>query len=139
MKVAYFDSSAIVKLERLEPESLALIDYLTDDEIEASTSILAGVEVSRALKRVRSTASPSNEPMRGFYLLELDSAICAKAGTLESPALRSLDAIHLATALAINADLDFITYDDRLAAAAREYQLRVVQPGRIPASPHPIT
>ncbi|MDP2321966.1 MAG: type II toxin-antitoxin system VapC family toxin [Acidobacteriota bacterium] len=130
MKVAYFDSSAIVKLERLEPESLALVDYLAADDIEASTSIVAGVEVSRALKRVRATAAPSAEPMRGFFLLELDPAICAEAGTLESPALRSLDAIHLATALAINDDLDFITYDDRLAAAAREHGLRVVQPGR---------
>lgn len=128
--VAYFDSSAIVKLERLERESLALIDYLTDAEIEASTSIVAGVEVARALKRVRATAPPSNEPMRGFFLLELDPAICAAAGTLEAPTLRSLDAIHLATALAIDDDLDFITYDDRLAAAAREHGLRVVQPGR---------
>lgn len=128
--VAYFDSSAIVKLERLERESLALIDYLTDAEIEASTSIVAGVEVARALKRVRATAPPANEPMRGFFLLELDPAICAAAGTLEAPTLRSLDAIHLATALAIDDDLDFITYDDRLAAAAREHGLRVVQPGR---------
>lgn len=130
MKVAYFDSSAIVKLERLERESLALVEYLADDQIEASTSIVAGVEVSRALKRVRATTSPSPEPMRGFFLLQLDPAICDAAGRLESPALRSLDAIHLATALAINDDLDFITYDDRLAAAARERGLRVVQPGR---------
>jgi len=130
VKVAYFDSSAIVKLERLERESLALVDYLADDQVEASTSIVAGVEVSRALARVRATASPSSDAMRGFFLLGLDPAVCAVAGTLQSPTLRSLDAIHLATALAINDDLDFITYDDRLAAAAREHGLRVVQPGR---------
>lgn len=131
MKVAYFDSSAIVKLERLERESLALIDYLTDDEIEASTSIVAGIEVARALKRVRATPSPSAEPMRGFFLLGLDPAICDTAGKLESPALRSLDAIHLATALSIDDEVEFITYDERLAAAAREHRLRVVQPGRV--------
>jgi len=131
VRVAYFDSSAIVKLERLERESLALIDYLTADEIEASTSIVAGIEVARALKRVRARPSSScAEPMRGFFLLGLDPAICAAASELESPTLRSLDAIHLATALAIDDEVEFITYDERLATAAREHQLRVVQPGR---------
>ena len=130
MRVAYFDSSAIVKLECLERESLALIDYLDTDEIEASTSIVAGIEVTRALKRVRATPPPAAEPMRGFFLLGLSAAICVAAGNLESPTLRSLDAIHLATALAIDDEVEFITYDERLATAAREHRLRVVQPGR---------
>ena len=130
MKVAYFDSSAIVKLERLESESLALIDYLDTDGIEASTSVVAGIEVARALQRVRATPSVADEPMRGFFLLRLDPAICLVAGNLKSPTLRSLDAIHLATALAIDGEVEFVTYDERLATAAREHRLRVVQPGR---------
>lgn len=130
MKVAYFDSSAIVKLVHLEPETLSLIDYLGDPEVEASSSVLAEVEVLRALRRMRAAGSEASEAMRGFFLLGLDPAICVAAGKLESPALRSLDAIHLATALSIDDEIEFITYDDRLAAAAREHQLRVVQPGR---------
>jgi predicted nucleic acid-binding protein len=47
-----------------------------------------------------------------------------------APQIRSLDAVHLATALSIGVDLDFVTYDDRQAVAAREAGLRVVQPGR---------
>jgi len=128
MRVAYFDSSAIVKLERLERESLALVEYLSDETIEASTSMVASVEVNRALKRAMEV--PSAEPMRGFFLLNLNAPICAAAGKLESPTLRSLEAIHLATALAIDDEVEFITYDERLATAAREHRLRVVQPGR---------
>ena len=70
--------------------------------------------------------------MRGFFLLGLNAAICVAAGNLESPTLRSLDAIHLATALAIDDEVEFITYDEHLATAAREHRLRVVQPGRPP-------
>ena len=68
--------------------------------------------------------------MRGFFLLRLDPAICLVDGNLELPTLRSLDAIHLATALAIDDEVEFITYDEGLASAAREHRLRVVQPGR---------
>ena len=128
MRLAYFDSSAIVKLERLESESLALVEYLDSNDVEASTSMVARIEVVRALRRA--LPSPPSDPLRGFFLLNLDEAICAMAERLESPTLRSLDAIHLATALAIDDEVEFITYDERLAAAAREHRLRVVQPGR---------
>ena len=130
MRVAYFDSSAIVKLIHLEPESQALIDYLGDPEIEASTSVLAEVEVLRALRRLRAVGSEASEAMRGFFLLNLDAEIREDAGQIGAATLRSLDAIHLATALAIDDEVEFITYDERLATAAREHRLRVVQPGR---------
>ena len=130
MRVAYFDSSAIVKLVHLEPESQALIDYLGDKEIEASTSVIAEIEVLRALRRLRASGSEASEAMRGFFLLSLDAEIREDAGQLGASTLRSLDAIHLATSLAIDAEIEFITYDERLATAAREHRLRVVQPGR---------
>ena len=130
MKVAYFDSSAIVKLVHLEPESQALIDYLSDNEVEASTSVIAEIEVLRALRRLRAAGSEATEAMRGFFLLNLDAEIRENAGQLGAATLRSLDAIHLATALAIDHDVEFITYDERLAMAAREHRLTVVQPGR---------
>lgn len=128
MRRSYFDSSAIVKLTHLERESQALIDYLDESDIEASVSVVAEVEVRRALQRVR---DDPKDAVRGFYLLNLDADILHHAADLGSPALRTLDAIHLATALAIgDPKLEFVTYDDRLAAAACECGLKVVQPGR---------
>lgn len=130
MRPAYFDASAIVKLSNLEPESQALIDYLDDHDLEVSTSIVGEVEVRRALRRLRAARSDSDEAVRGFYFLDLTADISQRAAELGSATLRTLDALHLATALTITEDLDFVTYDDRLAAAARAAGLRVVQPGR---------
>ncbi len=128
MRRAYFDASALVKLSHVEPYSQALIDYLEQDRVEASTSIIADVEVRRALRRA---GAAGDQAVRGFYLVALDEDIRADAARLGSPSVRSLDAIHLATALAIADDqLEFVTYDDRQAGAAREAGLRVVQPGR---------
>lgn len=126
---AYFDSSAIVKLGKLERESQALIDYLDERQPSALTSVLADVEVRRALDQLRIQDAESTEHLRGFFLIDLSRDVrdlAAKA----APELRSLDAVHLATALSLGVDLDFITYDDRLAVSARAAGLRVVQPGR---------
>ena len=124
----YFDSSAIVKLSQLERESEALIDFLDRQEIEASTSIVSEVEVMRMLRR---SGLDDDQLVRGFYLLQLDEDVRREAVRLGSPLLRSIDAIHIATALAIADDqLEFVTYDDRQAAAARDCGLQVVQPGR---------
>ena len=126
---AYFDSSAIVKLGRPEQESMALIDYLDDRQPSAVTSMLAEVEVRRALERLRSRGADPGDHLRGFFLIDLSRDVRDLAVKV-APELRSLDAAHLATALSLEGDLDFVTYDDRLAAAARAAGLRVVQPGR---------
>jgi predicted nucleic acid-binding protein len=124
---AYFDSSAIIKLTRAERESQGLIDYLERDDVEASTSVLAEVEVVRNLNKLRLDSAGA---MRGFYLLAFDTDVRAAALTLGST-LKSLDAIHVASALAIgDPTLEFITYDEQQAAAARDAGLKVVQPGR---------
>jgi predicted nucleic acid-binding protein len=127
VKHAYFDSSAIVKLSHAEPHSTALVEYLGSGDVEASTSVIAEVEVTRALRRAGAAA---DQAVMGFYLLALDAEVREEAARLGSPQVRTLDAIHLATALAIgDDDLEFITYDDRQAGAARELGLTVVQPG----------
>ena len=127
MKHAYFDSSAIVKLSHAEPHSSALVEYLGSGDVEASTSVIAEVEVTRALRRAGAAA---DQAVMGFYLLALDAEVREEAARLGSPQVRTLDAIHLATALTIgDDDLEFITYDDRQAAAARELGLTVMQPG----------
>lgn len=128
MRRAYFDTSAAVKLSHAEPHSEALIDYLDEGPVEVSTSIIADIEVARALRRA---GAVDDQAVTGFYLLALDADICREAARLGSTALRSIDAIHIATALAIgDRQLEFITYDDRQADAARAAGLKVVQPGR---------
>lgn len=130
MRKAYFDSSAIVKLGHLEPESEALIDYLSAADVSAATSVIADVEVRRGLQRLRSLGADPAEHMQGFFLIELTRDIRNRSIALKPATLRSLDAVHLATALELGHDLDFITYDDRLAAAASSEGLHVLQPGR---------
>jgi predicted nucleic acid-binding protein len=128
VKRAYFDSSALVKLSHAEPYSLSLIDYLEEEPVESSTSVVAEVEVTRALGRA---GAPRDQAVIGFYLLALDEDVRRDAADLGAAGLRALDAIHIATALAIgDRDLEFITYDERQADAARAAGLKVVQPGR---------
>ncbi|MPZ20459.1 MAG: PIN domain-containing protein [Luteitalea sp.] len=130
MRSAYFDASAVVKLCTHEPESLAVVDYL-QEPIEASTCTLAITEAGRALRRGPVHPDEAASALDGFHLIALHSARLREAATLDPPSLRPLDAIHLACALAIGDDnLDFVTYDARLAEAARAHGLRVVQPGR---------
>jgi len=125
---AYFDSSAIMKLTRDEPESMALIDYLEEASLEVSTSVLAEVEVVRNLRKL---PLESGQALAGFYLLALDDEVRRNAISIGHASLRSLDAIHVATALAVgDRDLQFVTYDQRQADAARAAGLKVVQPGR---------
>jgi uncharacterized protein len=125
---AYFDSSAIMKLAKEEAESQALVDYLDDRALEASTSVLAEVEVTRNLLRCK---LDPEDALYGFYLLALDDDVRQTAAEIDATSMRSLDAIHIATALSIgDRDLQFITYDDRQADAARAAGLTVVQPGR---------
>jgi predicted nucleic acid-binding protein len=128
-RVAYFDSSAILKLTLDEPESIALVEYL-EDPIDASTSCLAEVEVVRAIRRAPVVTPDWGEALRGFFFLSIDSEVRRSAAELGGRSLGSLDAIHLASALAMRVDnLEFVTYDVRQAAVARELGLRVVQPG----------
>ena len=125
---AYFDSSAILKFSKEETESLALIDFLADTPVEASTSVLAEIEVLRNLRRYR---LDDGHAVTGFYLLALDEDVRQRSAEVAAFTLRSLDAIHIATALSIgDRDLQFVTYDDRQAEAARQAGLKVVQPGR---------
>jgi uncharacterized protein len=130
----YLDSSALVKLATREPETDALRAHLEGFSGRA-TSRLASVEAPRALARrgaesVAVAAQAVAEVVEGLLLIELDAAIATIAAELQPASLRSLDAIHLASALALGSELDvFVTYDRRLTDAARAAGLTVVQPG----------
>jgi predicted nucleic acid-binding protein len=129
---AYVDTSAIVKLIVLEPESDALVETLPrwPDRI---SSALARVEVHRALWRVNATLAVhtrADAVLAAFVLVRPDEPILARAASFRSPRLRALDAVHLATALTLGDDPDvFITYDMTLARAAERLRLRVAHPG----------
>jgi predicted nucleic acid-binding protein len=125
----YIDSSALVKLIVREAETDALRRYLSPAE-SLTSSILATVEVSRAVAR---TAPDSKAEMaaalESLVVVAFDARIAARAAALGPPSLRTLDAIHLATALELGDELTaFVSYDDRLSAAARDLGIPVVAP-----------
>jgi predicted nucleic acid-binding protein len=118
-RATYLDSSAIVKLVVAEPESAALRRYLRRRQILVS-SALARAEVARALLPLGERAvRRGREALNGLELIRVSDRILAAAGALLPADLRTLDAIHLATALELGADLArLVTYDERLRGAA---------------------
>ena len=127
---AYVDASALVKLVVHEDESDALIAHLSQP-LTAVTSAVCVSEVTRALRRAPIPREDIESALNGFYLVEVSRPILERAGWVASERVRALDAIHLATALSLGIpDLQFVSYDDRLADAARAQGLKVVQPGR---------
>jgi len=128
-RATYVDSSALVKLAAREPESAALRRYLARRRPLVS-SALARTEVMRALLPLGSKATRrGREVLARVELLRVNDRILDAAGDMVPSDLRSLDAIHLASAEALGSDLrGFVTYDERLANAAAGRGLRVVRP-----------
>jgi uncharacterized protein len=129
MPATYLDSSAIVKLAVREPESAALRRHLRRRRPLVS-SALARTEVLRALLPAGETASArGRQVLATVDLIRVNEAILNAAGSLLPAELRSLDAIHLVTARQLGSDLgQVITYDERMAGAARLMRLRVATP-----------
>jgi predicted nucleic acid-binding protein len=130
--VIYLDSSALLKLLHEEPESAALADWLT---MQAGSPLLsselANVEVLRACRRINPDAVPEAQALlAGLDLIPLAGTVIASAADVGETTLRSLDAIHLASALSVREDLaSFIAYDHRLGQAASAAGLRLLAPG----------
>lgn len=125
----YTDTSALVKLVLTEPESAALLAYL-DGRGGVVTSALVITELVRAVRRLDPNLEPrAHALIAGLTRIEVDREVLTTAAALSPSEMRSLDAIHLATALALGGELDaVVTYDERMAAAARSAGLRVEQP-----------
>lgn len=136
MAVFYADASALVKLVRDEAESAALRAYLHGADLVSSELVLT--EIPRAVRR-----AAAQEPVLPLDLLleragelvdvlalrPVDRGLLAGAGALAEPALRALDAIHVASAVDLDPLEGFVTYDERQAAAARLAGLRTMAPG----------
>ena len=129
----YLDSSAIVKLVQREAESSALRRYLRrHGESARVTSALARVEVVRAVSPGGAAAiAHARRQLSTLYQVALDREILDAAANLVPEArLRSLDAVHLASAQVLGADLQaIVTYDQRMADAADAIGMAVSAPG----------
>lgn len=125
----YLDSSAIVKLVAREVGTAELVQTVRADP-EVVSSALAWTEVVRAVRRSGGRPARAEAVLERIAVVPIDDGIIRSASRLLPTALRTLDAIHLATALSLEADLAaLVTYDERLAGAARGAGLEVRAPG----------
>ncbi len=136
MPLFYADASALVKLVRDEPESHPLRTFLADADLVSCELVLT--EIPRAIRRAAARDPRLNldlligragEVVEALGLLPVDRALLLAAGALSEPALRALDAIHVAAAVDVAPIDGFVTYDERQAAAARLAGLRTMSPG----------
>ncbi len=126
----YLDSSAIVKLARREAETDALRAWIAANPQPLGASALVRTEAARALWRTEPAAlGVLGSVLALLHQVPVTDSILDRAARLPEPTLRSLDAIHLATADALSAALtSFVVYDQRLASAARALSLPVISP-----------
>jgi predicted nucleic acid-binding protein len=127
-RLAYVDASALAKLILEEPASAAMARWHLESE-RIVTSRVGLVETRRAVARHAHDAVHLEFVLRSVETIELDGVIARAAGAIGPATLRTLDAIHVASAVALQPELDaFVTYDDRLAEAARAAGLTVIRP-----------
>jgi hypothetical protein len=127
----YLDSSALVKLAVTEPESAALADWLRDSsQLVRVSSPLVRVEVPRAVWR----ADPGSLPqaytiVRRLREIRMTEAVLTRAAGVRPNVLRTLDAIHVASAMSVRDNLTaLVSYDKRVLAAAQDAGLPTASP-----------
>jgi uncharacterized protein len=127
-EVLYMDTSAFLKAVWDEAESVALSGFI-GNRVTVSSKLLA-VEARRSTLLVAETMLPRTDlVLADVRLIAVTDTVLESAGRLPDPVLRTLDAIHLATALLIREDVEaLVTYDTRLTAAARANGLTVATP-----------
>lgn len=127
----YVETSAVLKLVRDELHTDALREWWhAHDGDGLWSSDLLAVEAERAVSRADgSLLGPMRQILRTIPQLGLDRDVCERACTIGPQTLRSPDALHLSAALELQPSLDgIVTYDERLADAARHHGVTVVQP-----------
>ncbi|MDQ3325843.1 MAG: type II toxin-antitoxin system VapC family toxin [Actinomycetota bacterium] len=132
MSVVYVDTSALVKLVVVEAETQPLRQWIgrLDGSVAFATSIATRIELTRATRRHSADAASSAETvLAGTNLVLMSPDLVLDAALLDPPGLRTLDAIHLATARRIGSSLSaFVAYDARLLDAASAAGLPVASP-----------
>jgi uncharacterized protein len=131
MGIAYLDASAFCKLIKPETESMALRRALEQEETWLASEILT-IETGRvALIAGGEAPERAQDELARVVLAPLTDTVRTAAATIPPSRLRALDAIHLATALELRAEINVVyAYDERLGAAARKHGLKVHAPGR---------
>lgn len=132
MKLCYADTSAVVKLLVEETHSKAFAAFYDENaDAEWVSSALLRIEVTRAVARALPVLLPeARDLLTAFSYVAIDDDIVDGATNEPDRALRSLDAIHLATARIFAPELDcLVSYDERLVRAAADAGLRTVSPG----------
>ena len=131
MSLYYADTSAVIKLLVKESNSTAFAEfYDANADADWVSSALLRIELVRAVTRTRPGLLPdARDLLTAFSYIAIDDDIVEAAMNEPDRGLRSLDAIHLATARIVADDLDAIaTYDDRLIKAAADAGLECVHP-----------
>jgi predicted nucleic acid-binding protein len=130
-EVWYADSSALVKVVIAEPESKALTRWLVGKSRLAACDLVR-VEVVRAVRASDPAVVPRAWQVIGeLALIRLDGDLYERAAVLDPPSLRSLDAVHLASAQSIGSELaGVLTYDQRMIEGAEALGMSVASPGR---------
>lgn len=130
MKGYYLDASAAIKLVVAEAESQALRAWITEQGPALVASELLRVEVLRTCRRHSQQAlARAREVIDSVTVVSMTTDICIDAAGIDPAVMRSLDAVHIATALAIGDDLEgVVTYDQRMADGCRMYGLPIVAP-----------
>ena len=126
----YIDTSAALKLVVREKESIALMDWLLKSNRNIVSCDLLRTELIRASRRVHPRwEEKSRAVIESIGLIKLTPSICERAGKLDPPALRSLDAIHIASALQLENELEgLVTYDQQMVDAARNININILMP-----------
>ena len=125
----YMDSSALVKLVIRESDSDQLRRFVGDREM--ATSQISRVELIRAVARNQpDSVDAAQDLLSELTLISLSRVITSRAAWVPPPSLRSLDALHVASANTMLDSLDaLVTYDGRMIEAGRLAGLRVASPG----------
>lgn len=126
----YVETSAVAKLLVDEAESDALaahLDGVVEPDARLLSSVLLETELRRLAVRLDLPQAAVSQVLDRIDLLEPDRSLYHQAGILPGRGLRSLDALHVATALRVDA-VTFVAYDRRQCDAADSVGLRVVSP-----------
>jgi predicted nucleic acid-binding protein len=135
--VIYLDTSAMIKRVIDERESDALEEFLRDANRAGSSlmsSVLGSVEAARALRaraeqaELEFNGDDLDLALGGVRMIPLEGEVVTRAQSIGPPLLRSLDAVHCASAIEVASD-QLVTYDRRLATAATRNGLDVISPG----------
>ena len=129
MSLVYVDTSAFLKLFIVEPGSEAMLQLSLAHLGNLASSDLLIAETIGTLNRRELDVSDAKAALRAVHLMPIRRDILDTAAELSKFGLRTLDGIHLATAISVKSNLDaFITFDHKLAEVAQQLGLRAIEP-----------